>query len=131
MPCKLERNGVNINCILTDEFLSLNTGALASLMKKNGDEEEMEHLLEGLLNVTPQLPITEEKMDIFLTTLRSIIPDINIISKVSIDIDRDQFELDQTVYDTNTFENYNTSKILYKKYFRLDSDGESIQMQLF
>ena len=34
MPCKLERNGVNINCMLTDEFLSLNTGALASLMKK-------------------------------------------------------------------------------------------------
>lgn len=89
MPCKLERNGVNINCILTDEFLSLNTGALASLMKKNGDEEEMEHLLEGLLNVTPQLPITEEKMDIFLTTLRSIIPDINIALDHSDDIDED------------------------------------------
>ena len=28
MPCKLERNGININCMLTDEFLSLNTGAL-------------------------------------------------------------------------------------------------------
>jgi len=34
MPCKLERNGININCMLTDEFLSLNTGALTSLMQK-------------------------------------------------------------------------------------------------
>ena len=33
-PCRLERNGVNINCMLTDEFLSLNTGALTALMEK-------------------------------------------------------------------------------------------------
>ena len=89
MPCKLERNGVNINCMLTDEFLSLNTGALASLMKKNGDEEEMEQFLEGLLDVVPQLPITEEKMEIFLTTLKSIIPDIEISLDHSNDIEED------------------------------------------
>ncbi|MBO6273102.1 AAA family ATPase [bacterium] len=89
MPCKLERNGVNINCMLTDEFLSLNTGALTSLMQKNGDEEEMEQLLEGLLNVVPTLPITEEKMEIFLTTLRSVIPDINIAIDHTDDIDED------------------------------------------
>ncbi|MCD8377343.1 MAG: AAA domain-containing protein [Candidatus Gastranaerophilales bacterium] len=89
MPCKLERNGVNINCMLTDEFLSLNTGALASLMKKNGDEEEMEQFLEGLLDVVPSLPITDEKMEIFLTTLKSVIPDVEIALDHSNDIDED------------------------------------------
>ena len=77
-PCRLERNGVNINCMLTDEFLSLNTGALTALMKKSDDEDETEQLLEGLLDVVPTLPITQEKMDIFLTTLKSIVPDIDI-----------------------------------------------------
>ncbi len=89
MPCRLERNGVNINCMLTDEFLSLNTGALASLIKKTGDEEETESFLEGLLDVVPTLPITEEKMEIFLTTLKSVIPDINIVLDHSDDIDED------------------------------------------
>ena len=77
-PCKLERNGVNINCMLTDEFLSLNTGALTALMKKSDDEDETEQLLEGLLDVVPTVPITQEKMDIFLTTLKSIVPDIDV-----------------------------------------------------
>ena len=77
-PCRLERNGVNINCMLTDEFLSLNTGALTALMKKSDDEDETEQLLEGLLDVVPSIPITQEKMDIFLTTLKSIVPDIYI-----------------------------------------------------
>ena len=77
-PCKLERNGVNINCMLTDEFLSLNTGALTALMKKSDDEDETEQLLEGLLDVVPTVPITQEKLDIFLTTLKSIVPDIDI-----------------------------------------------------
>lgn len=94
MPCRLERNGVNINCMLTDEFLSLNTGALTSLMQKNGDEEEMEQLLEGLLNVVPSLPITEEKMDIFLTTLKSVIPDISINLDHTDDIDEDNITKD-------------------------------------
>ena len=30
VPCKLERNGVNINCVRQDDILSLNTGALAA-----------------------------------------------------------------------------------------------------
>lgn len=94
MPCKLERNGVNINCMLTDEFLSLNTGALTSLMQKNGDEEEMEQLVEGLLDVVPQLPITEEKMEIFLTTLKSIIPDIEVKFDHSGDVDEDNLTKD-------------------------------------
>ena len=47
-------------------------------MKKNDDEDETEQLLEGLLDVVPTIPITQEKMDIFLTTLKSIIPDIDV-----------------------------------------------------
>lgn len=89
MPCKLERNGININCMLTDEFLSLNTGALTSLMQKNDDEEEMEQLIEGLLEVVPTLPITQEKLDIFITTLKSIIPDIEVKLDHSDDVDED------------------------------------------
>ena len=77
-PCRLERNGVNINCMLTDEFISLNTGALTALMKKSDDEDETEQLLEGLLDVVPTAPITQEKLEIFLTTLKSIVPDIDV-----------------------------------------------------
>ncbi len=89
MPCKLERNGVNINCMLTDEFLSLNTGALTSLMQKNDDEEEMEQLIEGLLDVVPTLPITQEKLDIFITTLKSIIPDVEVKLDSSAELEED------------------------------------------
>lgn len=80
MPCKLERNGVNINCLPLDEVLSLNTGALAALMRKNDDEDEVDILLEGILDVVPDLPITQEKLDIFLTTLKSLVPEIEISS---------------------------------------------------
>ena len=78
LPCKLERNGVNINCIPQDEILSLNTGALAALMKKSDDEDEVDLLLEGILDVVPDLPITQEKLDIFLTTLQSLVPEVEI-----------------------------------------------------
>lgn len=94
MPCRLERNGVNINCMLQDEFLSLNTGALTALMKKNDDEDEVEQLLEGLLDVVPDLPITQEKLDIFITTLRSIIPEIEVKIDHSEDVDEDNVSKD-------------------------------------
>ncbi len=93
-PCHLERNGVNINCMLTDEFLSLNTGALTALMKKSDDEDETEQLLEGLLDVVPSIPITKEKMDIFLTTLKSIIPDIDISMNHEMDVKEDNIAKD-------------------------------------
>ncbi len=83
MPCKLERNGVNINCIPQDEVLSLNTGALAALMKKSDDEDEVDLLLEGILDVVPELPITKEKLDIFLTTLQSVVPEVEISQSIS------------------------------------------------
>lgn len=83
MPCRLERNGVNINCFPLDEVLSLNTGALAALMRKSDDDDEVDIMLEGILNVVPDLPLTQEKLDIFLTTLKSLIPDIEITSNTS------------------------------------------------
>ena len=93
-PCHLERNGVNINCMLTDEFISLNTGALTALMKKNDDEDETEQLLEGLLDVVPTTPITQEKLDIFLTTLKSIVPDIDIDLNAGQKIEEDNITKD-------------------------------------
>lgn len=93
-PCRLERNGVNINCMLTDEFISLNTGALTALMKKSDDEDETESLLEGLLDVVPSAPVTKEKLDIFLTTLKSIVPDIEISLNHDMDVKEDNIAND-------------------------------------
>ncbi len=93
-PCRLERNGVNINCMLTDEFVSLNTGALTALMKKNDDEDETEQLLEGLLDVVPSIPITQEKLDIFLTTLKSIVPDVEVALNHDMDVKEDNITKD-------------------------------------
>ncbi|MBR1942985.1 AAA family ATPase [bacterium] len=78
VPCKLEANGININCVPLDDVLSLNTAALAALMEKREDEDEIDLMLEGILDVVPELPLTQEKMDIFLTTLKSIVPDVEI-----------------------------------------------------
>ena len=99
-PCRLERNGVNINCMLTDEFISLNTGALTALMKKSDDEDETEQLLEGLLDVVPTVPITQEKLDIFLTTLKSIVPDIDVSLNPENIVKEDNIEKD--FYNDNT-----------------------------
>lgn len=96
VPCKLERNGVNINCVRQDDILSLNTGALAALLKKGDDDDEVDLFLEGILDVVPELPITKEKMDIFLTTLKSLIPDIEISQDSSEDADEDNVEKDES-----------------------------------
>ena len=96
VPCKLERNGVNINCIRQEDILSLNTGALASLMKKSDDDDEVDSFLEGILDVVPDLPITKEKMDIFLTTLKSLIPDVEIALDDSENADEDNVSRDDT-----------------------------------
>lgn len=94
LPCRLERNGVNINCIPQDEVLSLNTGALTALMKKSDDDDEVEQLLEGLLEVVPSLPITNESLEIFLTTLKSIIPEIDITLDSKNNVDEDNISKD-------------------------------------
>ena len=94
LPCHLERNGVNINCIPQEEVLSLNTGALTALMKKSDDDDEVDSLLEGLLEVVPTLPITQESMDVFLTTLKSIIPEIDINISDENNVDEDNLSKD-------------------------------------
>ena len=108
MPCKLERNGVNINCFPLDEVLSLNTGALAGLMRKNDDDDEVDLLLEGILDVVPDLPITQEKLDIFLTTLKSLVPEIEIATNI------DDYKED---------DNVSKSKDFYKEKI----DGENVE----
>ena len=94
MPCRLERNGVNINCIPQDEVLSVNTGALTALIKKSDDDDEVEQLLEGLLEVVPSLPLTDEGLNIFLTTLKSLIPEIDISFDKKNDVDEDNISAD-------------------------------------
>ena len=76
-PCKIERIGRNLSVSIQEETLSLNTGALSQLMKKD-DEEEIDAMLQGLIDVVPELPINEEKLEIFLSTLKSLIPDVEI-----------------------------------------------------
>ncbi|MCR4881394.1 MAG: AAA family ATPase [bacterium] len=77
IPCKLERSGTNLALILTEENFSLNTGALSALMEYK-DEDQAENLFCGLLDVVPDYPITKEKMQIFLTTIKSIIPELDV-----------------------------------------------------
>lgn len=77
-PCKLERDGLFINCSLMEDFLSLNTGALSALLQKSDDEDEVDERFDGLIDVIPDLPLNDEKIQIFLTTLKSIIPDIDV-----------------------------------------------------
>ena len=99
VPCHLERNGVSINCIPQDNILSLNTGALAALMKKSDDDDEVDMFLEGILDVVPDVPITKEKMDIFLTTLKSLIPDIEIAQDSSLNDEEDNVTKDEPEKD--------------------------------
>lgn len=77
IPCKIERSGSNLALILNEENLSLNTGALSALMEYK-DEDQAENLFCGLIDVVPDYPITREKMQIFLTTLKSIIPELDV-----------------------------------------------------
>jgi len=76
-PAKLERVGMNIQLTVQEDVLSLNTGAIAQLIQRE-DEQETDAMLSGLLDVVPELPIKEEDLNIFLTTLKSLVPDIQI-----------------------------------------------------
>ncbi len=76
--CKLERSGMNIECSVQEEGLSLNTAALTSLMNLPGEEDEIDNMLDGLLDVVPKLPLKEDDLNIFLTTLKSLIPDLEL-----------------------------------------------------
>ena len=116
MPCRLERNGVNINCIPQDEVLSVNTGALTALMKKSDDDDEVEQLLEGLLEVVPSLPLTDEGLNIFLTTLKSLIPEIDISFDKKNDVDEDNISAD-------------VAKDLYNEKINADNVDEIIEAE--
>ena len=59
-PCSLNRSDTKIELSLEDDFLSLNTGALASLIKSK-DEEEVDAMLSALLDVVPELVTTESE----------------------------------------------------------------------
>ncbi len=76
VPCRLERDGLDIVCNMLDENISLNTSALVSLMNFDDVDETADHLFEGLIDYIPDLPINEEKINIFLNTLKAIVPDI-------------------------------------------------------
>ncbi len=78
---KLERNEKNIECLSLDESISLNTGALASLLNKSDSQDEdetNEQMLFGLLDVVPELPLKKDSLEIFLTTLKSLIPELQL-----------------------------------------------------
>ncbi len=107
-PCRLERDGVNITCTLQDDVMSLNTGALTALMRKSDDEDEMEHMLDGLLEVVPELPLDKDKLNIFLTTLKSILPDLDI------SLSHEDDDNENNVKDSNDADNF---------YQKIDADN--------
>lgn len=76
-PAKLERVKTDIVLTIQEDVLSLNTGAIAQLIQRE-DEQETDAMLSGLLDVVPKLPLNQEELNIFLTTLKSLVPDIQV-----------------------------------------------------
>lgn len=115
--CKLERVGMNIECSVQEEGLSLNTAALTSLMNLQGEEDEIDNMLDGLLDVVPKLPLKEEDLNIFLTTLKSLIPDLEFELQ-------EQEELENNVNDdAESF--YEERKINYENLEEAIEEAES------
>jgi len=102
VPCKLERTGKNIKLTAEDEILSLNTGALAQLIKKD-EEDEVDAMLSGLLDVVPELPLNEDALEIFLTTLKSLVPDVEISTTAEV-LEDDRQGLCAEDFYSNTIE---------------------------
>lgn len=94
-PCSLERDKLNINCSLSEEFLTLNTGALSALIQTD-DEDEADQLFDELIDVVPDLPLTDEKIQIFLTTLKSIFPQINVKNAMNNPFNSEEIESVET-----------------------------------
>ena len=92
-PAKLERVGVNLQLSIQEDVLSLNTGAIAQLIQRE-DEQETDAMLSGLLDVVPSLPLKEDELNIFLTTLKSLVPDIEISLNIGATSDIKQDESD-------------------------------------
>ena len=92
-PAKLERVGINIQLTIQEDVLSLNTGAIAQLIQRE-DEQETDAMLAGILDVVPKLPLQEEDLNIFLTTLKSLVPDVEIMLNIGATQDVKQDEND-------------------------------------
>ena len=92
-PAKLERTGINLQLTIQEDVLSLNTGAIAQLIQRE-DEQETDAMLMGLLDVVPKLPLQEEDLNIFLTTLKSLVPNIEIMLNIGATADIKQDEND-------------------------------------
>ena len=92
-PAKLERVGINLELSVQEDVLSLNTGAIAQLIQRE-DEQETDAMLSGLLDVVPSLPLKEDELNIFLTTLKSLAPSIQISLNIGATADIKQNETD-------------------------------------
>ncbi len=92
-PAKLERVGINLQLSVQEDVLSLNTGAIAQLIQRE-DEQETDAMLSGLLDVVPSLPLKEDELNIFLTTLKSLAPSIQISLNIGATADIKQNETD-------------------------------------
>ena len=105
--CKLERVGMSIECSIQEEGLSLNTAALTSLMNLSGEEDEIDNMLDGLLGVVPKLPLKEEDLNIFLTTLKSLIPDLEFELNEEENLENNVQDLAEEFYEEKqvTYEN--------------------------
>ena len=107
--CRLERVGMSIECSIQEEGLSLNTAALTSLMNLSGEEDEIDNMLDGLLGVVPKLPLKEDDLNVFLTTLKSLIPDLEFELNQEENLENNVKDLAEEFYDEKdkpiTFEN--------------------------
>ena len=123
-PCRLQREGTKIVCSLNEEMLSLNTGAIAQLIKKE-DEEEVDQMLSGLLEVVPELPLTNESLEIFLTTLKSLLPEVEIqlnpTSTSNYDVkNMDGFYQEKSIEDIENFDFDSLEEISKSQSVKLD-----------
>lgn len=105
--CRLERVGMSIECSIQEEGLSLNTAALTSLMNLSGEEDEIDNMLDGLLGVVPKLPLKEEDLNVFLTTLKSLIPDLEFELNEEENLENNVQDLAEEFYEEKqvTYEN--------------------------
>lgn len=105
--CKLERVGMSIECSIQEEGLSLNTAALTSLMNLSGEEDEIDNMLDGLLGVVPKLPLKEDELNVFLTTLKSLIPDLDFELNEEENLENNVKDLAEEFYEEKqvTYEN--------------------------
>ncbi len=110
--CKLERVGMNIECSMQEEGLSLNTAALTSLMNLSGEEDEIDNMLDGLLEVVPKLPLKEEDLSIFLTTLKSLIPDLEFELNEEENLENNVKDIAEDFYEEKTVNYENLQEVL-------------------